>query len=396
MRETGGCAVGAIQARSIPHLARRSYFPQLDGLRFLAALLVIISHSPPPALSFSSDTPGLGLLTRLNTFGWVGVDIFLVLSSYLIFSLLMQEKAIRGTISIQGFYIRRALRIWPLYFPYLLAAFFLIPRLYMPFRNEVPALEQHLFPFLVFAGNLSYALFPTSLLAPFAHLWTISLEEQFYLVAPALVFFGLALRPYFWRLTFLVMALTAGVRWYVIANAVPYPTVWVFTLCRLDPFVVGAVCALLLAQRPALARLPLGWLFLLLALVGFWAVTSAPQIGASIQSVWQLTITALASGALLLGVLLPFGGARALLLNGLPFLGKISYGIYVYHELGLLLVSRYVRWPLSDLDPGLRWAAILLLNVMVAVTMAIISYFLWERRFLRFKVRFERIPSRPA
>src|SRR4029077_16952980 len=136
-------------------------------------------------------------------------------------------------------------------------------------------------------------------------LWTISLEEQFYVVAPAFAFFGTALRPYVWPLALLVLTLTAGARWYVRGTRVPSPTVWVFPLCRLDPFIVGAGCALLLAMRPAVTRLPLGWLFLLLAVAGFWAVTSAPQIGTSIQSVWQLSVTAFAAGALLLGVLLP-------------------------------------------------------------------------------------------
>jgi peptidoglycan/LPS O-acetylase OafA/YrhL len=118
------------------------------------------------------------LLTRLNSFGWIGVDIFLALSSYLIFSLLMGEKGVSGTISIERFYICRALRIWPLYFPFLLIAFFLIPLLVVPFRDLRPALAQHLLPFLAFTGNLSYALFPKTL-GFFAHLWTISLEEQF-------------------------------------------------------------------------------------------------------------------------------------------------------------------------------------------------------------------------
>jgi len=306
----------------------------------------------------------------------------------------MEEKRLTGTISIRSFYIRRALRIWPLYFPYIIAAFFLLPLLFMFFRDIIPTIRQHFLPFLAFFGNFSYALFPGTLLGPFAHLWTISLEEQFYVIAPVLCFFGSALRPYAWRLGVLVLVFTACARWYVMANAVPYPTVWVFTLCRLDPFVVGAGCALLLAQRPTIIRLPLGWLFLLLALAGFWLVTSSPQIGASVQSVWQLTVTALASGALLLGVLLPFGGAGALSLPGLPFLGKISYGVYVYHRLGQLLVALYGGWLVGGAGAG--WIATLILTIAVTVAIATTSYLLWERRFLRFKARFERIPSRPA
>jgi peptidoglycan/LPS O-acetylase OafA/YrhL len=374
----------------------RRYFPQLDGLRFVAALLVLISHLDSPAEFFPDQTLGLGLLVRLNTFGWVGVDIFLVLSSYLIFSLLMEEKRTRGRISIRDFYIRRALRIWPLYFPYLMSAFFLLPLLIQPPVQLGPTLRQHLLPFLTFTGNLSYILYPTTLLFSFAHLWTISLEEQFYAVAPVIAFFGRALRPYAGRLAVLALAFTTGAKWYVMANAVPYPTIWVFTFCRLDPFVVGAALAVLFAKHPAFVRLPLGWLFMTLGGVGFYALSSAPQIGTTMQTVWQLQASAAASGALLLGVLLRAGGARIFSLPGLPYLGKISYGIYVYHEFALFLVRNDATSWLADIAAGVRWFLILILALALTVCMAAGSYQLWERRFLRFKLRFEVIPSRVA
>jgi len=373
----------------------RRYLPQLDGLRFWAALLIIVHHLPPAA----DLPPGAierGLLVKLHTFGWVGVDIFLVLSSYLIVSLLLAERRLTGTISVARFYGRRVLRIWPLYIAYLLAAFFLLPAWLIPGVPTGPAIAQHLLPMLTFTGNLSYMVFTDSLLSFFSHLWTISLEEQFYVVAPLLALLASTLRNDVGKLALLAIAFSFAARWYVLATGIPYPVVWVFTLCRLDPFVVGASLAALLHVRPALAQYRLGWLFALVGIAGLWVVMQFPQVGASLHTTWQLTLVSLAAGALLLGALLPWGMARPLSAPALPFLGRISFGIYVYHIACLHAVALY--GPLlveTAADPRALWWQRLTMTVTLTVAVAAISYLAWERPFLRLKTRYERIPSRP-
>lgn len=354
--------------------SRFVYLPQLDGLRFLAALMVIVHHLPRPEQA---------IVAVVATFGWVGVDLFFVLSSYLIFSLLFREQVFTGKISVLHFYIRRALRIWPLYFGYL-AVFVILPACFLP-RSD--AIAQHLLPMLTFSGNLSYMLFPSTALPSSAHLWTISLEEQFYAIAPLLAVFGLCFRRYAWVLAVAAVAFSVGARWYVLTNELPFPVVWVFTLCRLDPFVVGAALAVLLHARPELQKAQLGWFFALLSLAGFALVMNFPQVGQSMHTTWQLTATALASGCLVLAALLPRGLARPLSGAVLPYLGKISFGIYVFHMLARDMVQIVL--------PGAAWWLIFASSLGVTIVCAHASYQIWERPFLRLKRRYECVGSRP-
>lgn len=369
---------------------QRRYFPELDGLRFVAAFLVIVHHLP---LELKPERHIHEFIRIIGEFGWVGVDIFLVLSSYLIFTLLLAERRINGDISLRDFYIRRSLRIFPLYFLNILLAFFVFPPLLYPEGPIRAAISQHLFPMLTFTGNLSYMVFTESRLPFFAHLWTISVEEQFYVLAPLLALFASYFRRNAWLIAAAVLLLSFAMRFYVLANGIPYPAVWVFTLCRLDPFVVGAVCAAILHMRPTLRTLPIGWVFSILAVAGFSFVAQFPNIYQSRHASWQLTVVALSAGFLLLGAVLPRGLQAMLTFPGIPYLGKISFGIYVYHYVVIWCVSKYLYVSPS----GSLTQFILQLSVVTLVTVAIalVSYLMWERPFLRMKLRFERVSSRP-
>jgi peptidoglycan/LPS O-acetylase OafA/YrhL len=166
----------------------RVYFPALDGLRFLAFLMVLVGHSKPLSGVLYPGTIIDIIATRISMFGWTGVEVFLVLSSYLIVTLLLKESDRTGSIGIGRFYMRRALRIWPLYYPYLLFAIFI----YLPLQGTpIKTIVAHqLFPFSVFLGNYSYWYFSNYLSYAFAHLWTVCMEEQFYLALPILIYFG--------------------------------------------------------------------------------------------------------------------------------------------------------------------------------------------------------------
>ena len=105
----------------------RFYVPQLDGLRFVAFLLVFVHHGPHLSALFAAVPFIARALEFLEHFGWFGVDLFLVLSAYLITSLLLIEYARHHDISLRGFYLRRILRIWPLYYLMTCIGFFLLP-----------------------------------------------------------------------------------------------------------------------------------------------------------------------------------------------------------------------------------------------------------------------------
>jgi peptidoglycan/LPS O-acetylase OafA/YrhL len=164
----------------------RIYFPGLNGLRFVAAFMVMASHVEQ--LKKDEHLPNLDSWPILGEAGQNGVCLFFVLSGFLITYLLLQEERVTGNISIGKFYIRRMLRIWPLYYLIVLLGF-----LVLPYCLQVSGLENafktaywpKFILFLLFLPNLAMVAFPQ---VPFtAQAWSIGTEEQFYLIWPFLL-----------------------------------------------------------------------------------------------------------------------------------------------------------------------------------------------------------------
>lgn len=377
------------------HKNDRIYLPQLDGLRFVAFFLVMLHHSVRAQDYFPMGSSLGTLLTGTAAFGWVGVDIFLTLSSFLIVTLLMLERQTAGTISIRSFYIRRALRIWPLYFGFVIFAFVLLPLVLPSPQPYTDTLAWHLFPFLTFTGNFSYAYFPSLTYAP--HLWTISLEEQFYLAVPVLVLFAplLGRSLGWWALGLLV--LSAAFRLYIQLNQIKYPMLWVLPPCRLDPFVIGALCSWIYIARREWLNRSIGWFLAVLGIAGFVLVAQFDYIGGtSLDNVWQFTVIALSSGCLLLSAIARAGIGPILSWQPIVFLGKISFGLYVYHLLPIILELRFLQIGAHLGKSPLTWCLTLLVVFSATTLLSILSYYGYERPFVRLKERFELIRSRPA
>jgi peptidoglycan/LPS O-acetylase OafA/YrhL len=369
------------------------YHPELDVLRFVAFFAVFLHHALPRDASLyigSGLSPAVTqwLLTA-KAAGAYGVDLFFVLSSYLITELLLREYADRGKFSVPAFYMRRALRIWPLYFTFLAATVFVIPAI-LPAERFGPIYSVS---FALFVGNWICAAYglPFSVASP---LWSISVEEQFYVGWPLLLLlFGVNRIK---QLAFALLAVAVATRIYLAAYGVEHPGVWCNTLARLDPIALGAILAFVLRGRaPQIKnafRLVLGGA----AAAGFWLVARyLDQDGPT--SVVTYTITALA-GVLAIVAVLQTDAGRLLRLrpfSWLVYLGRISYGLYVFHLLALALVARLVVVPLLGVPFNfeLRFIFSLLLTVLLAA----VSYQWLERPFLKLKKRFTyRIPRETA
>jgi len=354
-------AASTARAPEKPAHWSRFHRPELDVLRFGAFFLVFLHHALPHA---SSDYPIWGLaLAGLARAGALGVDLFFTLSAYLITELLLREQTAAGRIDIRKFYARRILRIWPLYFFALLVAAPLMS-LYDA-ADRLPA--AHLTGFLLLSGNWACVLwgYPAS---SFSLLWSVSIEEQFYVSWPWLV------RSNARRLgvvigSMIVVACATRV-WLAIAGT-EHPGVWCNTLARLDPIAGGALVAWLLHGRtPVLARtvraalLGMGGVVLLAA--------GAPGEHAGWGAVWTYPLAALACVVILYGVL----GIR-LRSPALEYLGKISFGLYVFHA------------------AALRIAEFAPVALLLTVACAAASYRFIETPFLRWKERLARVGSRP-
>lgn len=340
---------------------QRYYRPELDILRFFAFFLVFLSHVVP-----GTANP---LLVAVAAGGAFGVDLFFALSSFLITTLLLREQHACGTIDVSSFYLRRILRIWPLYFAFLLIVVPLV-RYVLP-NDDMPL--KYTAAFALLAGNWACALwgYPHTVAGP---LWSVSIEEQFYLSWP------LIMRRWIRHLTVVALTLLAVsfiTRFWLVFHGAIHPQIWCNTLARLDPIACGALLAVY-AQRKEIALSRRVRVALLL--FGFAVLTAAGRYGDFVGTRALITFPAVAAAcvALILGTLgMRIPSRHSSIARALIYLGRISYGLYVFHLLFIYLLG----------------SALAALPATIAVAAA--SYHFFEKPFLRLKTRFARIASRP-
>jgi len=370
---------------AVAHSQRRFYQPELDGLRFYAFLGVFICHTLPFDGAFYRrfHLPVPWLWGAIAKSGAAGVDLFFALSAFLITSILLREREETGGISLRRFYLRRILRIWPLYF--LLIALGVVLA-HTVAKQSLP--WYYVAGYLLFVGNWVHAVFgrPESICSP---LWTVSIEEQFYLIWPllmkmlrrrgmivaAIVTFLLATVC---RLGFMLAGSSGGFIYYG-------------SVSRCDSLALGILLALFADRLPRLRR-GARWLLLAGGLLG-WVASSAwlnEQPGpVDIRMVLGRLIVSLAAGAILYACL----HSHSKLVRGewVVRLGKISYGLYMLHLTGILIM-------LSVFHPVWGWQllATKALGFVMTVLLAMASYRWVESPFLHLKDKFATVLSRPV
>lgn len=370
----------------------RFSLPQLDGLRFFSFLMILVHHH----ISVSDFFPPamVGIATAVQMWFYVSVDVFFVLSSFLIVTLLAIERERTGTISLRRFYIRRLLRIWPLYFVS-------VPLLILILPIFAPALYKHgdvvahqFIPFMLFGGNFSSAYFGDAQYV--GHLWTIAVEEQFYLVIPVLMFMVPRLNRTVLFCGVGLLLFSMLVRLYIQLNALPYPFIWVLTPGRLDPFIIGAACSFVYLRRPHwLAGRYAGAILLAVAVGGILAIMPFGFVSdGSLNVSWQLTVVAVCAGCLLLSTLGHCGPAALLSFAPFVYFGKRSYGLYVFH-FPIAFVAMHV-FHIQDRVAHTRtvWLLLLIGFFVVTATLAVISFRWLEMPFINLKDSFAVVKSR--
>jgi peptidoglycan/LPS O-acetylase OafA/YrhL len=364
---------------AIPAPPSRFYRPELDVLRFVAFLMVYLTHTIP----VEPDAPHW--VRAFSNANGSGIQVFFALSAYLITELLTREKRITGSVNVPAFYARRILRIWPLYF-FALCAGFLISHLHHGGPIPVPELVAYFF----FVGNLYISRYGY-LSSGIAPLWTITVEEQFYLGWPWLVRY--TTRRELGIVCCLGWASSQATLIYLCRyHASDGSAIWTNSLVQLQYFALGAGVSLFFNQSAPRIHRGLRGLMILSALLLLFAADFAfsSDGGDAPASVAHTYPTFLFAGVAVTLMLVGFLGISSF--DGwrsLRYLGKISYGLYVYHVPCLMVISKIAQLARHD-SPLVE----LVLGLPLTIGIASISYRFFELPFLRVKERFEIVRSR--
>jgi len=346
-------------------------------LRFLAFLFVFIHHAfsiDPSYYSALGVSPELSVwIAKAVGSGGLGVVLFFVLSSYLITELLIREHNWKGSLDVRSFYIRRALRIWPLYFFFLLLVYMVIP------RTSIYSLKTNfLVSMLFFVGNWQ-CVFTGGMGASVAGpLWSISVEEQFYLAWP-LVISRVGVK-HLKRICIGLIIFADLTRLLMEKRGAGFVSFWCSTVTWFDAIAAGALIALFLRggtpNRSFLIRLLLG-----AGGLAVWLLTVRFMEALIYPDVAFYPLIVLGSSMILLSVL----GSN--LTNPiLVYFGRMSYGLYVFHALALAISSLYF------MNYGIRHA---LAGLGMTIMMGAVSFHCLERPFLALKKRFTYVSSGP-
>lgn len=367
------------------------HIPGLDGVRGLAALLVMLLHMTV----MIPDTPAQESIFTIMSAGWIGVDLFFVLSGTLITGILLDSKGKEDGYFLP-FYTRRVLRIFPLYYALLVFSFYLLPLFHHPKLDHFSRVTGDEMWYWLFVSNFKMAMAGGPRHGIMDVTWSLAIEEQFYIVWPLLVY--VLTRGALVKTCVAMIAGSFALRVAMhFAGYEPF-SIYVITPARLDGLCAGALVAIGLrsVNTTQLDQMATG------ALAGGGIATGAvafvsrglPWDGALVQTAGYASVAAMFAGLVLKTALQNKAGGlinRVMRLRFLITLGFYSYAIYLFHlPLRAVLRDTVLKPETFPLFPGGVLAAQLVFyiaGIPLVAAAAWLSYHLWEKHFLRLKSR---------
>lgn len=365
----------------------RLYRPELDAIRFFLFIGVLFNHSVHMHMEAKQAWVHNPILFKVVPFlhdtSCFCLSFFFFLSSYLITSLLGIEKQRTGTVDLKRFFLRRMLRLYPLYIGYIALVCVLYPFVSSGYRGTVGSTIA----LLTFSGNW-YRILVAPLSGLVFHLWSVSMEEQFYLVFP---FMHKRFSPRtIVRMCLAIAAVALATTYYLAVKNTDQQNIWENSFVESIFFVSGILFAL---KQPLKERIKSGKMALLGIGIGLF-LWMAPQVSGVIrqpshQHPLLLTVTYLLGD---LGCAFILWGTLRMpeswVLRPLVYLGRITYSLYILHALVLYLFitygSRFVH------TSGMSFV----LELFICIGVGALSYHFYEKPFLRLKHRFEVVHSR--
>jgi peptidoglycan/LPS O-acetylase OafA/YrhL len=341
----------------------KGHLPFLDGVRGIAVILVFLNHCSPPEIS------------SLFKFGWSGVDLFFVLSGFLITGILLDTK--NSERYFKNFFARRFLRLFPLYYLVLFSVLYILPLFSHSVINIQDILDSQGY-YWTYTQNILIALKGIPKFLGFTHFWSLGVEEQFYIFWPVII-------RYLGKKKIILVIILGILLSIALRHVNPYtPFAYMFTLCRTEGLLLGGLAAILV-RNPMYISKNVIFSGLIVSMLAFTCLClhngSASHNGYFMIRIGY-TLIDFFYFFLLLFLFLPekiSSNLRDIISNRLLRLaGKYSYGIYVYHFILL--------WLLFD-GHITTFQGFLGLSTMT-ILISVLSYHLYEKPFLVLKKYF--------
>jgi peptidoglycan/LPS O-acetylase OafA/YrhL len=380
---------GAERQRPTPTSGWAGHLPALDGVRGLAILLVLLYHF----VGQTTATNGFEAVVKwICSYGSLGVDLFFVLSGFLITGILYDSRA--DPQYFRSFYMRRVLRIFPLYYGVLAVLFFVVPLIPALRGSEIAGLRDYQAWAWLYGINVYLAIHDGWVLSYIEHFWSLAVEEHFYFIWPLVVWLVAAKRRVLLIISLAAAAISFGGR--VVASllgASPIITT-VLTPFQLDALLLGGFFAVYLrrpggeaAARRAAAPMALVGGALLLLQFSLYHFT---DVGVSTRTLRGGAFHILLTAVLLYALGAPTSSVSSRFFRSHPMiaLGKYSYGLYVYHHfLSYYFTKHGTEFALASAIGSHTVAVAIQALGGMAASMAIawLSYELFEKHFLKLK-----------
>ncbi|MGB1247510.1 MAG: acyltransferase family protein [Chitinophagales bacterium] len=353
----------------------KKYFKNLDTLRAIAALIVVIGHIEILKANFLIKP-----LSFIRADGHKAVVLFFVLSGFLITYLLLEERTKYKKIDFKKFYMRRVLRIWPLYYFVFFLSYFLFADTVKP---STFILCLTIFPNLAHAFGVGWAHSP--------QIWSIGVEEQFYLLWPLILFLFSSRRKLliFSIIFFIGYSLLPHVLGFINVRTLNSENIVYinrfFYSTKFNCMMIGCLIAILYHQKNSvLTYLCNKYVMYIFAFIPFLLWFTGVQFKYFTDEIYSvffgLMILNLAANE---NFKINFDNVVT------KFLGKISYGIYMYHWIVILLVFKFIDFSLfksSFISNLILYTLVLSITILIAT----LSYYLFEKRFLNIKKKYEK------
>ena len=367
---------------------KKIYFENLDALRFLCFLSVFFYHSfYTESVELKNSEAYIFLKKGIFGNGNIGVNFFFVLSGFLITYLLIKEKQLKTKIHLSNFWMRRILRIWPMYFLCAVTGFFVFPFV-KEMMGQTSQEGASLLYYVTFASNfdiLKNGLPDASILGV---LWSVAIEEQFYLIWPIILYFA----PI--KKLWIVFSAIILVSIYYQFTHNSYTLREFHTLSCMGDLAIGAFGSWLILfdahfkqKFVSLSKYKIWILYLIFILAYFWIDNILPE--KTVLKPLQRAIIAIIGLSIILEQIYSKNSIFKLgKIQIFSSLGKISYGLYCLHFVGILITLNIFKLVNISNDNFLSLSFQCILSLLITIVISKISFKYFETPILKFKTKF--------